>query len=102
MSRNTICSSRGFATSTGAVIVSETVSTDMSGGPSEQAGGLHQKDDRHNDENNSIGSLRVEHFGQAFDHTEQEPGDDRTKDRAHPADDDDGEHHDNEVGAHER
>src|SRR4051794_38658932 len=96
INRKATCSSRGCAVSTGAVVVSEAISTDMSGSPSEEPGRLHQKHDRHDDENDGVRSFRVEHFRQTFDQTEQEPGDDRAKDGAHAADDHDGKYDDNE------
>src|SRR5947209_8864011 len=88
-----ICSSRGFATSTGAVIVSVTVSTDISGSPSEESGRFYQKHDRHDDEHDRVRSLGIKHLRQAFDDAEHEAGDDRAAERPHAADDDRRQHH---------
>src|SRR5471032_1065296 len=74
----------------------------MSGPPSEQAGGPDQQHDRHDDEDHRAGGLGKENLGQPFDDTEPKTGEDRAHDRAHAADHHHCEHHDDEVGAHLR
>src|SRR5690242_17641231 len=74
----------------------------MSGRPSEQTGGADQQHDRHDDEDHRVGGLGEEHLGEALDDTEPEAGEDRPHDRAHAADHDDGEHHDDQVRSHLR
>src|SRR4029077_5670480 len=100
MMMNAIVSLRPSAECAGAAMVS--VATAMSGRPSEQAGRPDQQYDRHDDEDHRVGGFRKEHLGEALDHAEAEPGDDRPHDRAHAADHHHGEHHDDQVRSHLR
>src|SRR6476660_4862124 len=70
--------------------------------PSEQSRWAEHQHDHHDDEDHRVGRLGVEVLRQALDDAEAEAGEDRSHDRAHAADDDDGEHDDDEIGAHQR
>src|SRR5262245_25639153 len=69
---------------------------------SEQAGGPDQQDERHDDEDDGVRGLRIEHLRQALDHAEAEAGKDRAHDRAHAADHHHCEDDDDQVRSHLR
>ncbi len=67
---------------------------------SEEPGRPQQQDENHHDEDDGIGGNGIEDLGQAFDHPQPEARDDGSHDRAHAADDHDGEDDDYDVGPH--
>src|SRR5690606_5900074 len=66
------------------------------------AGGAQQQDDDHDDEDDGVGGFRPEDLGQPLDDAQTQAGDYGTHDGAHAADDHHREHHDDQVGTHER
>src|SRR6185369_15441427 len=68
----------------------------------EQAGRPDHQDDHHHHEYDGVRSLGIEVLGQALDDAEPEAGQNRSHDRPHAADHDDGEDDDDQVGAHQR
>src|SRR6476660_8703361 len=70
--------------------------------PSEQSRWAEHQNDHNDAEDHRVGRLWIEVLRQALDDAEAEAGEDRSHDRAHAADDDDGEHDDDEIGAHQR
>src|SRR3989304_149864 len=79
----------------------DSLATAMSLRPAEQPGRLPEEDPGHDDEDDRVGGLRVEHLGQPLDHTQGEAGDDGAHDGAHPARDHHPEDDDDQGGAHQ-
>src|SRR5690242_20838793 len=95
----TIISSRTALGDAGRV---SSVNALMSGRPSSQSRWLHQQHQHHQYEYHGVGGLGIKVFGQALDHPERKARDDGPHDGTHAANHDDGEHDDDEVGAHQR
>src|SRR5919202_213972 len=62
------------------------------GSPPKQAARPDEQDDDNHHENHGRRGLRIKDLRQSLDNTQREAGDDRAHDRAHAADDHDGEH----------